>query len=797
MAEPNRTAALPADLHALALAQVANAVFITDVHGRIIWVNEAFTRMSGYALDDAVGRTPRLLKSGVQSEDLYTHLWQTIRAGRPWHGELVNRHRDGGLYTVRQTITPLLDGDGAPTHFIAVHEDVTPLRTSQARMRALFDQIPDAVLLLDDDGTILEANPAASRMTGYHDDDLTGRDLELVLPVAQHDWFDRVYAALLNEGRLSGSATVVRADGGRVEVEYDAIAGIVPGEHLLVARDVTDRRWLEHELRSQSTLLERRAQQQTAIAEVGRFALDTDDHTAVAVRACRYISHLLGPGVDAYVTGESPESPQATGAQHDDGDVRRFDIGPAGTLLVHLPEGGDLHDSDEEFLQSMANVLHSAVRRDQTRAQLEHLANHDLVTQLPNRTAFVALLEDARNRQWEAASAFAVVGLDLDGFKSVNDGLGHDVGDQVLRGVADRLRGEVDADHVVARLGSDEFAVLCPDVVDTDQAAAAAERMRAALTTPIETSRGSVTLSASVGWVLADGTVDGHGLLRDVATAIRAAKDIGRNQVVAFSTDMRERAMSRFDVASMVREALDNDRVVVHYQPTIDLATGRTVGVEALVRLRLPSGELASPARFLEVAEDTGLILPLGERVLEIACADTLAWAAATHGFMLAVNLSPEQLTGGSLSRHVAGLLGHHGLDPGLLWLELTESELLEVGSATAEMARLRELGVRFAIDDFGTGYSSLKQLRATNVDMLKVDRSFVGGMTDNRLDRALVVAAVDLARTFELGITAEGVETDAQREALQALGCGLAQGFLWSRPVPADQITARLAAER
>ena len=787
----NRTSPPPLEpeLQAAVLAQVANAVFITDPDGRIVWVNEAFTAMSGYCFDEVAGSTPRVLNSGVQTRDRYAELWQTILAGESWRGEFVNRHRSGELYTVHQTITPLLDADGQITHFVAVHEDVTPLRASQARLRAIFDHAPDALLLFGDDAVIIEANPAAGKLTGHGADALPGRRLDELIPDGHHTWIDRVATSLLAGGRVHGSSEVLRADGDRVEVEYEAVAGILDGVHLLLAHDVTARRRLEQDLRSHAWLLDRRARQHRALAEVGRFALGTDDHVAVALEAGRRIAELLGPGVESYLTFVPPPGVD------DDSTMRGFDLAAAGTLVVQGSPLAHLEASDEEFLRAMAHVLHAAAQRDQSRAHIEHLANHDLITQLPNRSSFLQLLEEACAS--DEPQPFGVIGLNLDDFKSVNDGLGHAVGDEVLRAVANRLRHELGDERTVARLGSDEFAIFCPGVADDEQLQAIGEQVRLVLREPLATAARQVVLTASVGAVTSVGHPDGHSLLRDAATATRAAKESGRNRVIAFSEEMRQQAEDRFDVASALRAALDHDGVVVHYQPTIDLASGRTVGVEALVRLRQPEGGLLSPAQFIQVAEDTGLIIPLGERVLDIACADAAEWIASVPDFMLSVNLAPEQLIAGRVDRAVERCLSRHGLAPHQLWLELTESELLEAELATEQMSRLRELGVRFAIDDFGTGYSSMKQLRSTAVDMLKIDRTFVGGLADNDRDHALVVAAIDLARTFGLEVVAEGVETHAHQQVLQGLGCELAQGFLWSRPVAADAVTARLAAKR
>ncbi|MFP4636317.1 MAG: PAS domain-containing protein, partial [Nitriliruptoraceae bacterium] len=364
--------ALPHHLAATALATVSNAVFITEPDGRIIWVNDAFTHMSGYSYAEAVGSTPRLLRSGVQDDAHYAQLWATILAGRPWRGEVVDRHRDGHLYTVWQTITPLVDDAGEVTHFVAVHEDVTTLRSDQARLQALFDHSPEAILLLDDDATVVEANPAAVTLTGRTGDALTGASIYELVPAGDQRTVERLIAALLDQGRIEGAGWFARGDGTRCKVEYTAVAAITDGLHLVLARDITERRQLEHDLREQTRLLERRAQEQTAIAEVGRFAVGLDDPEAVADEACQRVGELLGPGIEVEVSWDT--TPDVTASSDDPPHV--VDIGGSGVLIVDGPSARRLDDGDREFLHAMAHVLDTVVQRDLSNARLEHLADH-------------------------------------------------------------------------------------------------------------------------------------------------------------------------------------------------------------------------------------------------------------------------------------------------------------------------------------------------------------------------------------------------------------------------------------
>lgn len=781
------TRALPGSwrLAETVLASIADAVMLTDRDGTIVWVNDAFTRMTGYAAEEAVGQTPRLLKSGVQDREHYARLWATILAGRVWRGEIVNRCKDGSLYTAIQTITPIVGDDGEIEHFVAIHADITQLRASEAHLRALFRYALDAIVLFDDEGRLVDANPAVSDLTGYTVDELATLVISDVLPADELEHFARDWTQLTTQGHVRDSCPIRRKDGTTVEIDYQAVAGIVPGVNLLIARDVTEQRRAEAQL-------ERRAAQQSIVARLGQYALTATDAQAVGVEAQRIISEVLPR--DAFRTqvlradADDPGGPEIWR-----GDEVRIPIGDAATLEVRARGDSHLDEHDHQFLQAVAHVLHAVSERDVAAGRLQHLATHDALTGLPNRALLRDRLEQARGASERSGRGFALLVVGLDGFRVVNDAFGHDVGDQILREAADQLGQVLRPGDTVARLGSDEFALLCADIGSEQDAVVVADRIRRALRAAVPAGASEATLTASVGIVLGDAGTDEASLLRDAEAAMYHAKANGRDTSQLSSSQVQAAALDRLDIAASLRNALDEDRVRVHYQPTIELATGRIVGVEALARLELPDGELMPPGRFIPVAEDTGLVVALGQQVLEQACADAAGWMATDPGFMLSVNVAARQLTRSDIADVVTGAADAAGIPLGSLWLELTETALLDEPTVQTAMSELRQRGVRFAIDDFGTGYSSLAYLRQVPADMLKIDRAFVAGVLDNVQDRALVTATISLARVFGLLTTAEGVETPEQQAHMTGLGCVYAQGYLWSRPVEADRITAML----
>ena len=408
---------------------------------------------------------------------------------------------------------------------------------------------------------------------------------------------------------------------------------------------------------------------------------------------------------------------------------------------------------------------------------------HDALTGLPDRAAFLAALRRAA----ESGDSVAVLFLDLDDFKVVNDGFGHEAGDRLLIQVAHRLKSAVRDSDLVARLGGDEFTVLCCGLEDPSTATITAGRIRAALSAPFDVAGQRRHVRVSIGCrVAAPGEADPDALLRDADSAMYQAKGAGKDRVELFSDETRARLLRRIEIEQLLRVALDEGALEVQYQPQVDVATGRLVGVEALARW-----SEATPVEFIPVAEETGLIGPLGAWVLGTATRDLAGWhAQGLTSLTVTVNVSTRQLEDPDFPIIVATALASADLKPEHLCLELTESALMGAGTASLDCLKmLKELGIYVGIDDFGTGHSSLARLKSLPVEVLKVDRSFVDGLGTEPEDSAVVAAVLSLAHALGLHVIAEGVETPLQAHQLQALGCAVAQGWLWSPAVPADRI--------
>ncbi len=449
----------------------------------------------------------------------------------------------------------------------------------------------------------------------------------------------------------------------------------------------------------------------------------------------------------------------------------------------------------DELARANAGLEAEIEERRRADERIVHMAHHDALTGLPNRALLADRVRQAIARANRSGGKLALLFLDLDRFKNINDSLGHAVGDQLLTAVAARLtasRREVDT---VARLGGDEFIISLPDIGGASDAASVAQRILADLAGPFAIAGHDLHADASIGIAIYPGDGDtAETLVRNADTAMYHAKESGRANYQFFGAQMTERVRRRLSTETNLRGALERGEFMLHYQPLVDLAAARIVGAEALVRWPQPDNRLVSPSEFIPVAEDTGLIVALGEWVLREACARAHGWQSLHPGLRIAVNLSARQFRQRDLADMIERVLNETRLAPDLLELELTEGMLMQHAQETVNiLGRLDEIGVGLAIDDFGTGYSSLSYLKRFPIHALKIDRSFVRDIGTDPNDAAIVTAIVAMARSLDLGVTAEGVETHEQAAFLRSLACANAQGYYFGRPMPAAEFSARL----
>jgi diguanylate cyclase (GGDEF)-like protein/PAS domain S-box-containing protein len=454
---------------------------------------------------------------------------------------------------------------------------------------------------------------------------------------------------------------------------------------------------------------------------------------------------------------------------------------------------------DDPTVKGLVLNTRDVTDRKMLEQELAHQAFHDSLTGLSNRAVFRDRLDHALARAERNAQPIAVLLLDLDGFKTINDSLGHDAGDELLVAVAQRLQAAARTSDTVARLGGDEFAILLEDEVDEARAKAAARRLKRQLSAPFGVRGREVFVRASVGIAVTyDGTGTTDELIRNADTAMYAAKAAGRGRYEVFQPAMHDRALEEFEVQGDLQQALARNEFVLFYQPIVDFGTGSIKGMEALIRWNHPTRGLLLPREFIRIAEETGLIVPIGAWVLREACRQTAEWRdefPEAADLRVSVNLSTRQLFEPDLVRHVREILHDTGLEPAALILEITEGSLMQdVVETVTKLRGLKALGVDLAIDDFGTGSSSLGYLRQFPIDTLKIDKSFVDDIaTSTSEGPALVRAIVELAQTLNLETVAEGIEETDQLSELRAVGCSSGQGYLFARPMPSDAMEASL----
>ncbi len=484
--------------------------------------------------------------------------------------------------------------------------------------------------------------------------------------------------------------------------------------------------------------------------------------------------------------------------QVDDVTLRPRGMAPFPADCVIVPFRGAVQTESSPGSRSAVVVITDNSDREVARALLEWQATHDVLTGLSNRSLVTdrlqhALLLSSRSGQWPA-----VLFIDLDRFKSVNDQLGHATGDRLLVEAARRIERSIRQVDTVARLGGDEFVILCEALERPDLAEQVAARVLQALEEPFDFSGEEVFLSASIGIARAHrATASADELIREADLAMYRAKESGRNRIETYDPAMHAESRRRVNMERALREALDNDELTVVYQPIFDTAFGALVAFEALVRWHHPEFGNVTPAEFIPLAEETGLIAAVGERVLDIACRDAASWReTARFAIGLHVNVSGRQLGASNFVNYLARVLRHHHMEPASLTLELTESILLDNPErAATRLMALREVGVRVAIDDFGVGYSSLAYLRRFPLDVLKVDRQFVAGITNSPPGQQVLQAIVDLAAGLDYTVIAEGVEQPEELVLLRELGFQFAQGYLLAAPMPPAEALLLAAA--
>jgi diguanylate cyclase (GGDEF)-like protein/PAS domain S-box-containing protein len=651
----------------------------------------------------------------------------------------------------------------------------------EERLRALLRHVSDTVTVFDGEGNIIWLSGGGKPTLGRTDEEYVGDNTFNHLHPDDRLLMAGLLTEILTEPdrEVSAEYRLRHVDGSYVFCEGTAvnrlgdplIQGIV-----LTSRNINARKRNDLVLRSQARILESIATGQPLDDTLGLIVQLVDD--LVAGSSCTI--ELDSPNAEAAAADAEPWARGLVGITN----AVRLGVLRAGIDAGRVPTPGD-----SDVLDAAGHLAAIALERARSEDRMARLALHDALTALPNRTLLLDRLETAMRRMGRHQLSVAVLFLDIDRFKVVNDSFGHGAGDELLVALAGRLQSAVRPGDTVARFGGDEFVVVCEDIVDSAHARTVAKRLEAAFDEPFRLSGGDVVATVSVGIALASSMNESaETLLRDADSAMYQAKAEGRGRVAVFDATVRARSMERLQLEGEFRQGLARGELVVHYQPVIDIRADRVVGVEALARWRHPTRDLLLPLEFLELAEETGLVVPMEQEVLHRALSDAVAWGV--HDIDLAVNASAVHIAQPDYVSQVREALEGTGWPADRLILELTERVLLaDDHSVLQTLGALREMGVRLVVDDFGTGYSSLGYLHRFPVDGVKIDRSFVERLGTGDRDEAVVRAILAMAEALSLEVVAEGIETGLQLQVLRRLGCRQAQGFLLGPPVSADEI--------
>ncbi len=780
-------------------------VSVVDPSGKLLFVNDLFCRTTGYSREEALGRqVGELIDSDQHPPGFFRQIHETLAAGLTVRHRICNRTKSGTYFWLDETAVPRRNDDGEIIANVSIAFDITETveaeqktRESEARFRLLADNSSDVIILGHNDGRRSYFSPALLKLTGYTPDE--------ALAVPMREWvhpddIGMLYKATSQLTAAMPQAMIVhrlkRKDGSYIWVEGAfSLVQAAEGEPHIVAniRDVTERKALEADYRK---LFDH--------SIVGIYRKTLDGHliranpALVAMRGYADEKALL----DANNAGEANwrVDPQRQRERHDlllrDGLITDF-VSEVRTLrseqTIWISETAWLVRDDNGEPSYVEGMVADVTERVTSQVALERQARSDVLTGLPNRRAFCEMLQKLMPQGGDVTHS--VLYVDLDRFKAVNDSHGHAAGDEVVREVAARLRSVIGPEDVLARLGGDEFIILAAESPSSSRGEQLAVQIIAGVNHPILLSSGQIAnVGASIGVAAVDaGETSAEAVIRRADLAMYQAKRDGRNAFRRYSLVLDEQVKLRQTIDIGLRSAVDNHEFELHFQPVYQAKGLVHSGFEALIRWRHPEHGLMSPADFIPIAEETGMIVPVGAWVLDEALRQARTWPVACR---IAINASVVQLRHPDFAALVSGALKRHQIAPERLEIEVTESVLLDDNqTALTVLHKLQSEGVTVALDDFGTGWSSLSYLNRHRFDRIKIDRSFVRGIADRR-NEAIIRAIVDMGTRLGIQITAEGVETQSQLEALTGLGCHELQGYLLGRPVPAEDAMMLAAAQ-
>jgi diguanylate cyclase (GGDEF)-like protein/PAS domain S-box-containing protein len=671
----------------IAVEQSPASVIITDLEACVQYANPRFAEITGYSTTEVVGQNMRIFQSGQTAKEVYQALWSSLSSGLAWHGEFINKRKNGELYWEETHIAPVRSPSGTVSHYVALKTDITERKKTEEKLQfaaSVFTHAREGIMITAADSKIIDVNDTFTNITGYSRDEVLGQTPNLLSSGIQgKEFYASLWGDLIKNGHWYGEVWNRRKDG---EVYAEIL-------------------------------------------------------TISAVR--------------------------------------------------------DAQGNTQHYVALFSDI--TTLKKHES--ELERIAHYDALTGLPNRVLLADRLHQGMMQAVRRKQRLAVVYLDLDGFKAINDNHGHEAGDQLLIAVASRMKQSLREGDTLARLGGDEFVAVMPDLADIETSIPMLSRLLTAASQPLRLNSLLLQVSASLGvtfYSLSE-DIDADQLLRQADQAMYQAKLLGKNRYHVFDAEQDRSVRGHHESLERIRHALTEREFVLYYQPKVNMRSGEVIGAEALIRWQHPERGLLAPAVFLPVIEDHPLAVELGEWVIDNALTQIERWQAVGLDIPVSVNVGARQLQETNFVGRLRTLLAAHpNVNPDDLELEILETSALEdLAQVSMVINACREIGVTFALDDFGTGYSSLTYLKRLPVTLLKIDQSFVRGMLGDSDDLAILDGVLGLAVAFRRQVIAEGVETVEHGEMLLQLGCELGQGYGIARPMPASEMPAWAAAWR
>ncbi len=780
------------------------SIFMMDCDGTILYVNKLFSDSSMYTEHELVGKNIALVTTGIQPEQTLINILDELKTKNMVQRRIQRTAKNGDNYWVRSTLIPILDDNRKTKHLISVEIDATNEVIAEKMYAETLNELQNienalnqstVVVITDQKGVITYANDKFCRLSKYPIDELIGKTHRIVNSgYHPREFFKNMWRTIGTGNIWTGDIKNLAKDGS----EYWVATTIVPFlnekgkpyQYISIRTDITDRKKAEHALK---IALKNDFQQTVKNLQNAVFKYTIDENGDIVFTLLEgklvdklNVSNETNLLTQLFSTYTSKELRHYKSLLHSAllGEAVHFEITYLNyTFIIYLSP-----ITNDGGLTEVVGTITDITDRKEAEEQIERMAYYDFITNLPNKYLFEKRIRETIQKSKDRNETFAIMSVDLNRFKYINDSMGRATGDLVLKKVGQRIRSLIRENDIVGRQGDDEFSILLPNL-DEKQANKIASQIMEGLTMPFTLKDVDIFVNSNLGISMypQNGSTY-YELTRNAYIAMIQAKDDFINTYQFFTEELYQKMTAKSVLNTELKSAIPNNELMLYYQPQINLKTRTITGVEALIRWEHPVQGMISPARFIPLAEETGLIVAIGQWVLEEACLQAKKWQLDGYPpIQMSINVSPHQFRQYSFVDQVKDALKKNQLDPSLLNLEITESVMSDIHHCKKTLHALREIGVSVSVDDFGTGYSSLSYLSEFPLTHLKIDRTFVQELSKN--NRAIVKTIISLASSLDLKVIAEGVETQEQDHFLNTLACDQVQGFLYAKPLPTNQV--------